>query len=95
MAAINSCAGCDRRWTGTSEAHCASCHHHFSGVTHFDAHRRDGHCVDPATIRGKDGQPALRLSERPNGPVWHSATPWPFSAAHGGRQTLESTPEED
>ena len=33
------CGGCDRNWTGLAEAHCATCHRHFTGVTAFDAHR--------------------------------------------------------
>lgn len=32
-------------------AHCKSgCHRTFGGVRGFDNHRRDGQCVDPATI---------------------------------------------
>jgi hypothetical protein len=38
-----------------SQAHCGSgCHRSFGGVSGFDAHRRGGRCVDPATIT-KDG----------------------------------------
>jgi len=33
-----------------SQAHCASCHHTFAGVTGFDAHRKAGRCVHPATL---------------------------------------------
>lgn len=35
-----------------SQAHCAagSCHKTFGGVGGFDKHRRDGSCLDPATL---------------------------------------------
>lgn len=42
---------CGTRWNGTRTAHCAAqCHRTFTGVTGFDAHRRDGQCVDPASL---------------------------------------------
>lgn len=31
-------------------AHCASCHLTFGGVTGFDTHRKDGHCLNPADL---------------------------------------------
>lgn len=34
-----------------SQAHCAGgCHRTFGGITGFDHHRRDGRCIDPATL---------------------------------------------
>lgn len=34
-----------------SQAHCAAeCHHTFGSVSGFDAHRRGGECLDPATL---------------------------------------------
>lgn len=35
-----------------SQAHCAAlgCHRTFGGVTGFDAHRRDGICLPPASL---------------------------------------------
>ncbi|MFI2663379.1 FDXHR family putative zinc-binding protein [Micromonospora carbonacea] len=33
-----------------AQAHCSVCHHTFGGVTGFDSHRRDGTCLDPATL---------------------------------------------
>lgn len=33
-----------------SQAHCTVCHRTFGGVTGFDAHRRDGWCIDPTTL---------------------------------------------
>ena len=42
---------CGARWAGSTTAHCgAQCHKIFSGVTAFDAHRRNGVCLDPATV---------------------------------------------
>jgi hypothetical protein len=47
----NSCSRCGARWAGTVTAHCAGdCHRTFSGVGPFDEHRRDGKCLDPATL---------------------------------------------
>ena len=33
-----------------AQAHCGVCHRTWGGVTGFDAHRRDGVCLDPATL---------------------------------------------
>lgn len=33
-----------------AQAHCGSCHRTFRNVSWFDAHRRDGACLDPATL---------------------------------------------
>lgn len=35
-----------------AQAHCAAkgCHQTFGGVTGFDAHRRDGECINPTTL---------------------------------------------
>lgn len=33
-----------------SQAHCAVCHLTYGGVYGFDAHRRDGRCLDPASL---------------------------------------------
>lgn len=43
---------CGARWGGSNTAHCAAvgCHRTFAAVGGFDAHRRDGRCLDPATI---------------------------------------------
>lgn len=50
----NTCSGCDARWGGGAECHCGSCHHTFSGVTLFDAHRfiddEHGGCRNPAEV---------------------------------------------
>lgn len=31
-----------------AQCHCASCHRTFGGITGFDAHRKNGMCLDPA-----------------------------------------------
>lgn len=36
----------DCRTPKGTQAHCSVCHQTTSGVTFFDAHRRDGRCVD-------------------------------------------------
>lgn len=33
-----------------AQALCTVCHEVFSGIWHFDTHRRDGWCLDPATL---------------------------------------------
>jgi len=33
-----------------TQAHCGTCHTTFGGVTGFDRHRRNGQCLDPATL---------------------------------------------
>lgn len=48
-----------------AQAHCAVCHRTFGGVTGFDAHRKDGACLDPST-RGyveRDGLWRTPMSE--------------------------------
>jgi hypothetical protein len=41
---------CGARWSGLGTAHCARCCNTFSGVSAFDDHRKDGACLDPATV---------------------------------------------
>lgn len=38
------------RWAGSRTCHCPTCHRSFSGVTHFDRHRRNGQCLDPHSV---------------------------------------------
>lgn len=45
------CRKCGVAWTGHARNHCPTCHETFGGVGGFDMHRRDGRCVDPATVR--------------------------------------------
>lgn len=62
---------CGARWAGLCMAHCGGCHRTFGGVTLFDQHRsvegEHGACLDPAQLRGKDGQ---QLAYYRDG-VWH------------------------
>lgn len=53
------CGGCDNRWSGISRCHCSRCHITLSGIGLFDAHQRNGKCLDPAAmdVRGE----SLRL----------------------------------
>jgi hypothetical protein len=32
------------------QAHCPTCHRHFGGVTGFDKHRSNNHCLDPGAF---------------------------------------------
>lgn len=86
------CGGCDRVWTGIAEAHCTTCHRHFTGITAFDEHRGgpddDRRCADPAMLVDGRGDPKLSERLRASGPVWGSpsAGEWGF-----GRQSTEET----
>ena len=44
-----SCSVDCHRPTGNA-AHCTVCHQTFGGVTGFDGHRKEGRCLDPATL---------------------------------------------
>ncbi len=41
---------CGVRWSGNRTCHCGACHHTVSGVSTFDAHRRNGQCLHPADV---------------------------------------------
>jgi len=67
-----SCRDCGRRWNGRNEAHCATCHEHFSAPDNFTRHRVDGVCAWPGGVYRGPGRPYLRLAERAGGPTWVS-----------------------
>ena len=87
------CPRCGRRWSGLAQCHCPTCHRHFGDVKAFDRHRRDDACLDPATVKRRDGQPAFEQTIRPSGPVWHVWSPTPHwkakspTAARSGHGT--------
>jgi hypothetical protein len=56
---------CGRKWGegAKREAHCATCHCHFSTVRNFDLHRPQGKCAPPESVLDKDGEPKLRGRE--------------------------------
>lgn len=78
----HTCSGCDATWTGLRTAHCAAagCHRTFTVPAHFDRHRRDGECLDPATIEG------LRLVDG----IW-TGPPRPEGRALGSVQSQGAT----
>lgn len=89
MGCMTTCRGCDREWTGLTECHCSVCHRHFTSVKPFDDHWvgvTNRHCVDPATLKRRDGNPLLETIERKSGLVWkrweapRDTPPW-FSEA--------------
>lgn len=50
-----------------AQCHCATCYKTWGGVTGFDAHRRNGQCVEPkgyVEVKGVWRQPA------PANPFW-------------------------
>lgn len=70
------CDPCGMEWEAESEAHCASCHEHFSSDAGFDAHRMSFGCVHPATLTRK---PFKRVA-RKGRTVWmfqRSVANWP------------------
>lgn len=69
--------GCGARWDqgrGSSIGHCAGeCHRTFASEAAFEAHRKDGHCLDPATLLNKDGTPRFETkTDRVGCEVWRS-----------------------
>jgi len=53
--------GCGAQWMqqGSETGHCCGCHRTFSAERAFEAHRRDGNCLDPATLERKNGAALL------------------------------------
>lgn len=76
----NTCSGCGARWTGLTMAHCAApgCHATFSSAASFDAHRVNGQCQDPASLRVEKGPRAgeARFRQDDRG-VWVDNRPRP------------------
>lgn len=78
-AKIHHCRTCHRTWTGTTQVHCVSCHHHFSSYSACDRHLKDELCAPPQECRDKDGVPLLGLRKDKYGYTWSFAgdgTPW-------------------
>jgi hypothetical protein len=67
---MNAGCNCGRRWTGLAQAHCMSCHEHFSSVTGFDKHRSTGRCTPPTDVRRGDGVPYFKPEESRFGTTW-------------------------
>jgi hypothetical protein len=40
--------------------HCMGCGRHFTGLSLFDTHRKDGACRDPETVKTKTGEPVFQ-----------------------------------
>lgn len=89
------CPHCDNQWSGLFSCHCggtAGCHRSFTSVTAFDKHRTGSHaygtrhCVDPATLTDKDGQPALVPADRA-WPGWSMPGSW-----HGPEDEDDTSP---
>lgn len=76
------CRSCERRWTGSAQAHCTGCHQHFSTVGNFDRHQRglgeNRTCVDPATVVDGQGRPVLKQVETSYGTTWVHVDPHRF-----------------
>lgn len=61
--------GCGKKWRGASRSHCGAkgCHLTFSSVSTFDAHRKNGVCLDPASV-------GLVLRTEPGFEYWTTET---------------------
>lgn len=59
-----SCGGCDTRWGGFKQCHCAGCHELFSTPQNFDLHRSNGKCLQPGRIRTQAKGLLLKRNER-------------------------------
>ena len=73
------CRECHRSWTGHTQAHCVSCHSHFSTPSAFDKHITDEGCRQPEQLRDKHGNYVLGLRVDKWGRTWSFAgdgTPW-------------------
>lgn len=77
---IASCL-CGRRWRGLAQAHCPTCHAHFSSVSGFDRHRSTGRCADPATITDPHGRPHFKPVDSDWGRMWVRDDPRPHPQA--------------
>lgn len=67
------CTRCHRYWASYSEAHCSACCRHFANHKAADAHHRADHCLDPATVTRRDGQPRFTTRETRYGLTWRLA----------------------
>lgn len=76
---IHHCRECHRSWSGTTQAHCVSCHHHFSTNSASDRHLVDGMCKPPSECFTTNGVPLLGLRTDKFGRTWSfvgDGTPW-------------------
>lgn len=58
---MNTCNGCTATWTAQNAAHCSVCHHTFSTVALFDAHRHGGRCLHPLWVLTKSGEKRMQF----------------------------------
>jgi hypothetical protein len=79
---------CGRRWRGLAQAHCPTCHRHFSSVDAYDRHRPgSGGCQDPSDIRDKLGRLVYKREEGPFGTTWVRDRPGGhYRTVRAGRQ---------
>lgn len=67
---VASCGKCGRKWMGLAEAHCPTCHRHFSTVSNFDKHRPNGLCVEPLALEDRHGVKKFKIHHGPWGDVY-------------------------
>jgi hypothetical protein len=81
------CRDCHTSWAGLNEQHCVVCHRHFTNIKAADAHRVNGACQDPATLRRENGSAVLVPSTRRRR---YPVVTW---ALADGRQTCRDWPQ--
>lgn len=65
---------CGRHWTGLAQAHCPTCHEHFSTVANFDRHRPgSGGCKNPAEVTNRKGAAVFKPVTNRLGTTWVGA----------------------
>lgn len=75
------CRGCHRSWTGKREAHCLTCHEHFSTPANFDAHLTSHGCRNPWLVKTRTGRKLMKPVQRASGRVWVGSGEYPSEAA--------------
>jgi hypothetical protein len=65
---------CDQKLSGTMTAHCTACHATFTRPGGFDRHRRNGKCLNPATLLDTNKRPVFQRADRKY-PCWQMAGP--------------------
>jgi hypothetical protein len=71
---------CGRQWAGLAQAHCPTCHCHFSTASNFDKHRTTGRCLPPGALLGSS---ELKPVEGPYGITWVGAEERPADLNSG------------
>lgn len=64
---MSKCNVCQRSWTGTTKAHCVTCHETFASNSVSDLHWTGRTCTDPSSVVDVNG--ARKLTQDDEG-IW-------------------------